>query len=212
MSIFKSLPYPSVLEVHGQGAILEGYYNFNGSLTSTDISECLALGMALYLTDGLSRLQNNMFLLTNITSEVALSKISGQPVLSEVFMDINTKMAVAEIQDSSQYRLVNTSIYRYSYVCGVGGQSGDFMMIFAAAILLLHVLLALIHIAVVIYGGSRSNAWGKWGELLALAINSAPTSALQNTCAGIDKSETWSQVVRVREITDGHLELLFDPD
>jgi lipid-binding SYLF domain-containing protein len=120
-----------------------------------------------------------MLLLANITSEVALSKISGQPVLSEVFMDINTKMTVAEIQDSSQYQLVNTSIYRYGYGWSIGGQSGDFTMIFAAAILLLHVFPALIHIAVVTYGGSRSNAWGKLGELLALAMNSAPTSALQ---------------------------------
>jgi hypothetical protein len=50
----------------------------------------------------------------------------------------------------------------------------------------------------------------KLGELLALAINSAPTCALQNTCAGINKSETCSQVVRVRETTKGHLELVFD--
>jgi hypothetical protein len=179
-----------------------------------EVVECLELGIALYLTDGLSRLQNNMLLRVGITKGIDVAcfhlGVVQEPDYVLASMVTCTNITVAKLQDPSHYQLVNTSIYRYGYGWGVGGQGGDFTIIFAAAILLLHVLVALIHIVVVIYGGWRSSAWGNLEELLALAINSAPTHSLQNTCAGISKSETWSQVVRVRETTKGHLEFVFD--
>ena len=57
--------------------------------------------------------------------------------------------------------------------------------------------------------GVSSSVWDSVTELVALAINSSPTGALQNTCAGIIGTRAFRTVVRIRETDAGHLEMLF---
>jgi hypothetical protein len=136
------------------------------TVSADALSQCLATGMALYLTDGLSRLQNAMLLLADIHNDVAQLGGDGQETISDMPIS-TTNTTTVKLQDSSHYQLVNTSIYRYRYGWGIGtqlGQGTDFTMTFAAVVLLLHILLALIHIVLVVYGGWRSNAWGKIGR------------------------------------------------
>jgi hypothetical protein len=159
------------------------------------MTECLARGMTLYLTDGLSRLLNNMLLLATVFRDSASLVPDGQRTTMSDLSVAETDTTVAKPQDPSRYQLLKNSAYSYEYGWGLqDGQVVDFTMIFRATVLLLHLLLALVHIAIAIYSDWRSNSRGKLGELLALAINPAPTPALQNTCARISRSETWSQV------------------
>jgi hypothetical protein len=76
----------------------------------------------------------------------------------------------------------------------------------------IYVLVALIHMATIIIGGSSSNAWNRPGELIALAVNSTPTKLLENTCAGIEDPKTWTRIMSVQETGEAHLETVFDKD
>jgi hypothetical protein len=99
------------------------------------------------------------------------------------------------------------AIYQYGYGYGMQGSRGIYV---ATAILLIYVLVALIHIAIVIIGGWSSDAWSTPGDVIALAVNSSPTKLLQNTCAGIGDSNIWTHIVSVEETSEAHLEIMFE--
>jgi hypothetical protein len=72
----------------------------------------------------------------------------------------------------------------------------------------------LVHMGIVItglvtkkyYGGE---SWEGVAELMALAVDSAPSERLYGTSAGVDSSRTWGNVVKIREMGGCHLELCF---
>ena len=75
-------------------------------------------------------------------------------------------------------------------------------------------LIASAHILYLGISGISSTAWDSTAEMMTLAVNSAPTEHLQNTCAGIIGIKTFQTSVRVlaRDSGDGqqdHLELVF---
>jgi len=74
----------------------------------------------------------------------------------------------------------------------------------AWAVLLTHVLLVLIHLVVTSVQGSwQSNAWSQLGDLLALAVNTRPTSLLRNTGVRVKNWDTWRLTAYVRVSGDG---------
>lgn len=83
-------------------------------------------------------------------------------------------------------------------------------------ILLMHIMLAVIHMVLVIYRRHTSGSWKSLGEMIALAQNSQPAPiVLENTGAGIRSAKTYARVakVRIRKAAPedrGHVELLFD--
>jgi len=84
---------------------------------------------------------------------------------------------------------------------------------FGILVLLIHLALAVLHTLVVLYKiyvkrEGMAGSWSTLGELLALALNSSPSPALQNTCAGVSEARTWRQIVTVRETYPAHLELV----
>ena len=84
---------------------------------------------------------------------------------------------------------------------------------FGISVLLVHMLMAIAHTAFVFYrvllrGEGIGNAFDTIGEIVALALNSSGSEKLQNTCGGIKDTETWRQVVAVRETYHGHLEMV----
>ncbi|GAT30073.1 hypothetical protein RIB2604_03300450 [Aspergillus luchuensis] len=86
----------------------------------------------------------------------------------------------------------------------------------ALPILLMHIMLAVIHMVLVIYRRHTSGSWKSLGEMIALAQNSQPAPiVLENTGAGIRSAKTYARVakVRIRKAAPedrGHVELLFD--
>lgn len=59
-----------------------------------------------------------------------------------------------------------------------------------------------------------STCWDSIAEVTALAVNSSPSAALRNTCAGITELHIFKLPVRILAVTDEegegeHLELVF---
>ncbi|KAI9787919.1 MAG: hypothetical protein M1835_002596 [Candelina submexicana] len=98
-------------------------------------------------------------------------------------------------------------------VVGYAYSSQGIAIKFALAILLLHVLLAFAHTIYSVWTGLSSSSWDSATEITTLALNSSPSKALQNTCAGIERVVTMGLPVRIMERNeDGtdakHLELV----
>ncbi|KAL2846346.1 hypothetical protein BJX68DRAFT_268810 [Aspergillus pseudodeflectus] len=71
------------------------------------------------------------------------------------------------------------------------------------SVLLVHMVMATIHIIFLLVKRHTSGSWSTVGELIALAQNSPPAyEALANTGAGIQHSKTYSHVARIRTIRD----------
>jgi hypothetical protein len=81
----------------------------------------------------------------------------------------------------------------------------------AVVVLLIYALVAIVHVALIIcalfrkqyYGGG---CWEDVAELMALVLNSSPSDKLYGTNAGVERSETWRSVVKIRETGGKHLE------
>lgn len=84
----------------------------------------------------------------------------------------------------------------------IGGLSYQLTIVqkLAAAVLLLHILIALVHSAwIILWTGESSGCWDSVIELVVLAQNSRPAfSALGNTGAGIKRSSTFAKKVNIR--------------
>ncbi len=85
----------------------------------------------------------------------------------------------------------------------------------AIAFLLAYCLFVLAHVLHAAIYGFSSTCWDSIGEVTALAVNSTPTKALRNTCAGITELNVFKLPVRVLAVQDEgdgqgrHLELVF---
>ena len=86
----------------------------------------------------------------------------------------------------------------------------------AIAIMMVYCVLVLGHTIYSGITGVSSNCWDTIAEVTALAINSTPTAALRNTCAGISELHIFKLPVRILVSRDEegegeHLELVFGP-
>ena len=86
----------------------------------------------------------------------------------------------------------------------------------AIAIMMVYCVLVLGHTIYSGITGVSSNCWDTIAEVTALAINSTPTAALRNTCAGISELHIFKLPVRILVSRDEegeceHLELVFEP-
>lgn len=75
--------------------------------------------------------------------------------------------------------------------------------------MLAYCILVVAHLIYSAVSGVSSTAWDSVAELVALAMNSSPTEALQNTCAGIVGKKGFQTHVRVMKTSEKHLELVF---
>lgn len=86
----------------------------------------------------------------------------------------------------------------------------------AVAFLLAYCIFVLAHVLYVCIYGISSTCWDSIAEVTALAMNSTPTVALRNTCAGITELDIFKIPVRVLAARDEegsdreHLELVFE--
>lgn len=84
----------------------------------------------------------------------------------------------------------------------------------AICVLLIYCAFALAHILYAGISGISSTCWDSIAEVTALAVNSPPTKALRNTCAGITEFDIFKLPVRILTMRDEegdgeHLELIF---
>ena len=84
----------------------------------------------------------------------------------------------------------------------------------AICLLMIYCAFAIAHILYAGISGISSTCWDSIAEVTALAVNSPPTKALRNTCAGITEFDIFKLPVRVLTMRDDegdgeHLELVF---
>jgi hypothetical protein len=83
----------------------------------------------------------------------------------------------------------------------------------AIPILLLYCIYTIAYLAYTFISGRSSRVWSTMSGFTALAINSTPTEVLKHTSAGIKHTETFRNMVSVREVENhDRLELVFDQD
>ena len=112
-----------------------------------------------------------------------------------------------ESKDWIKFR-VSTTINGYAY--NTHGTTTKL----AIGLLLTYCIVAVAHIIYAGTSGISSTCWDSIAEVTALAINSTPTAALRNTCAGITELNIFKLPVRVLTFRDAegdgeHLELVF---
>ncbi|KAH7133089.1 hypothetical protein B0J13DRAFT_507670 [Dactylonectria estremocensis] len=107
--------------------------------------------------------------------------------------------------------VIEHKFHQYQYIYDI--QNGTSISV-ALAVLLLHVLIAILHTAVIILSPEpwHSSGWGSFGQLIALALRSSAPEEFNNVGGGVQSSGTWSRVIRVREVVDGkRLEMVVNP-
>ena len=112
-----------------------------------------------------------------------------------------------ESKDWIKFR-VSTTVNGYAY-----NTHGTITRL-AIGLLLTYCLIVIAHIIYAGISGISSTCWDSLAEVTALAINSTPTAALRNTCAGITELNIFKLPVRVLTFRDTegdgeHLELVF---
>jgi hypothetical protein len=176
------------------------------------MSQCLAMGLALYIAEGLSRMHSAIptyfvatgpGLVDDISADIAVQDLNA---ILPTYTSWITNITLVDLQNLANYTEFHFEVLRYEYGYGFRG----ILIYIAVAVLLIHVVLVLAHMGFVLAGGSSSSVWSSVGEMMVLMINSSRTEQLRNTCAGISKKETWGLVARVRQTSDTHLELVFE--
>ncbi|KAI9774116.1 MAG: hypothetical protein M1840_005209 [Geoglossum simile] len=170
----------------------------DGTTSISDFGANAASAIGLMVTDGISRLGwNERFVFTTHDSADTLTTITnnGTTLSATSSADINPDWVELEIE-------VFQTGYSYSV--------RTVTVRIAIVILLLHSLVAVIHTIILCFLRRpwTSQSWGTVGELVLLALNSRlvrENSANANTGA---EEQTWNQPLRVREVGEGHLEIL----
>lgn len=193
-------------------------FNATGQTSSvafhTHASNTLATLLSLHVTDALSRLRSFSIYSGRIVTSRDTPNSTIWPLVafagSNSFSLTNTIASALLDQVTNRWII---SVERYGY--GFGFRTAT--VYFGIIILLAHIALVLIYILYAFYDFFyltqwTSSAWGGIAEFAALLINSKQTKELQNTCAGVDASETWRRNVWIREVEDDHLGIVVGND
>ncbi|KAK4949966.1 hypothetical protein LTR10_011808 [Elasticomyces elasticus] len=174
--------------------------------------------LAGVVTDGLARIGGNgifpysaaMFLTNKTNSSGGLV---GRFVVTSAEGGEDDSLN-ATSADVDNWLRIDPVISRYGY--GYRWEGSNTAK-FGIVVLLIHLALAVVHTMFILYKvlimrEGLVSSWTTIAELLTLAMNSSPSSRLQNTCAGVERAKTWRQVVAVRETYPGHLEMVVGPN
>jgi hypothetical protein len=99
-------------------------------------------------------------------------------------------------------------------ITGFGYKASAVTDFLALIVLFAHMFIAICHTGYVLYTKRSSGCWDTITELLALTMQSTPSGALDNTCAGVWSAKKFREtaVIRTSDIDDKHLELKFTAD
>lgn len=167
--------------------------------TYTVSANYLEQNLAFALADGLARVGCGL----NLTSVAAYGPDDVICTGDGGYTD-NATQCIAAVSNLTGLDIASS---RYGY----GYSINTVTKRFAAAVLLGQAAIALTTVAALALSKRISSSWSSVGELVALAINSKPTSRLRNTGAGISRLDTWKEKVMVR-VADEQLQIIFDGD
>lgn len=177
---------------------------YDGKLYTESVSENVAIVLSAMMADWISRstLRDTSF--TTLTSAEENGNVSTIDLLYQLYSPTSNPFSTFDNQTAIEFQ-----IQRYGW--GYGLNSGTIW--FSIIILLTHALLVVLYFGYsfifwVRDEGWTSAAWGSIGELVALANLSPPATELNNSGAGINRSQTWMARLRIREHLPGQIELV----
>jgi hypothetical protein len=169
----------------------------------SELAACITWNLAATFADGIARAYMRVPQIFWQGSDIGERKYDPLEALS---LTHENEISYQDLQNSSRFTAYNVQVSEFGYGYNMSGIT----IRIAAAILLLHVLVAVIHVSIVLRDGRTSFSWSTMTEMIVLAMNSMPTERLRNTCAGVWELGTWKEIVKVRERKAEHLELVFD--
>ena len=168
------------------------------------ISYRISTILGLYLTEGLASINQNESLVyhdyADATYVLQMNNLDDGPFKYPGWPDLSFE-EYAERQGFTEVRI---QVRRYGY----GWSFQGVPIKLAATVLVLHALIALIHVFAVVFGGWTSISWTSMGQMLVLAFTSLPPNTLRNTSAGVECLSSWKQTLAVRELRDMRLHLV----
>ncbi|KAI4640011.1 hypothetical protein J4E93_008810 [Alternaria ventricosa] len=179
---------------------------FAPNITSEDtggaIEEAIAMLVGTVLVDGIARstFRLSSLVKSNATNGDVVTKL-------ETFLPSGERLYKWKSYVPGFYS-VRITLDSYGY--GYGLQNTAVWA--AMVILLLFALMLIVHVAFIGYSIARGRyyggeCWEDVAELIALAMNSAPSDKLYGTSAGVERPETWTSMIQIQETGDQHLEL-----
>lgn len=175
------------------------------TMISTLLAGAITDGLARIAGNGLFPFSPSMFLLNQTDGD----KLVGRFLVTSA-QGGEDETLNSTVSEMGSLLRIDPVFDRYGY--GYRWE-GSKTVQFGIVVLLIHLVIAVVHSAYVFYQlvileEGMVSSWTTVSELVALAINSTPSTRLQDTCAGVEAAKTWRQVVTVRERTPGHLELV----
>jgi hypothetical protein len=149
-------------------------------------------------------------LIADAISRIGMSKpvflkgnfVSSSPMTEDGLQDILPFNGSES--DLANFTPIDIRQWRNGYSYSLNGST----KYLAVAILFIHILLALIHTLFVVWIGLSFNILKSVSDVVALAINSSPSSLLENTCVGIARLDTYKYIIMIREVSKKHLGLV----
>jgi hypothetical protein len=166
----------------------------------------IAVLISLMVTDGLARIGSD---LTQFVRSGQINSTWSSYTDIRQFIGPSSYVTEGPTDDLTDYFSLYLEADRYGYGYGITSPTVQF----GIAVLLTYAAIVTIFLSYISYDffygrGWTSSIWGELQEFIALAINSQPTTELENTCAGIEQTKTWQKNVRVREVSENHLGLV----
>ena len=72
----------------------------------------------------------------------------------------------------------------------------------AAVILLTHTLVAIVHMALIVWFGWSCRGLRSLCDVVIIVSNSSPNEILDNICAGTSRLDTYKHITKVREVSN----------
>lgn len=178
------------------------------NLTVPDISVSAEFIIAGLVTNGLSRIGSTSQLQGNLKTVLEPDGSIGLDG-NYWFSGKGDVFEVDPTESKDWVKLHVTSVFQ-GYAYNTHGLTPKL----AIGFLLAYCLFVLAHVLYAAISGISSTCWDSIGEVTALAVNTVPTTALRNTCAGIKELGIFKLPVRILAMRDEegdgeHLELVF---
>ena len=184
------------------------HHLMTSTMTSTKTSTSVGMILAGLLANGLSGIGSTSKLqgtIKTVTEPDGSSRVDGNYWFSG-----KGNVYKVDADESKDWVKLRVSSVFQGYAYNIRGVIPKF----AICILLLYCALAITHTFYAGITGISSTCWDSIAEVTALAVNSSPTTALRNTCAGITEFAIFKLPVRILAMRDEegegeHLELVF---
>ncbi|KAF2120902.1 hypothetical protein BDV96DRAFT_280674 [Lophiotrema nucula] len=204
MAVFLALP---IANIKSQGNNLATFQvpNITTSNLNGAIEEAVPMLLGVVVADSIARTVSLNTIPWLITKSTPNSDFIPLPICLAPDSTLH-----GEFNSNTTIYSVRLELDRYGYGYAIHNKATRF----AIAALVIYAFIVCLHLIYILgavmtrryYGG---DCWENVGDLVALSVNSPPTHRLYGTSAGVAKTGTWKNMVKVRGSGHDHLELFF---